>query len=128
HTVFEGEVCGAILALDIVRECPRIRRVCILIDNQAAIRVTQSVRGGQQPGRYLLDIFHRKIAALLRAKPHLSFKIVWSPGHEGVEGNEKADGEAKSAAEGSSTPLRRRIKEFDCALPRSSAALKAAYK
>ncbi|KAJ6630128.1 hypothetical protein B0H10DRAFT_1775098, partial [Mycena sp. CBHHK59/15] len=93
HTVFEGEVCGAILGLDIARECPRIRNVCILIDNQAAIHTL--ARGGRQPGRYLLDIFHRELDALLRSKPHLSFQIEWCLGHEGVDGNETVDGEAK---------------------------------
>ncbi|KAJ7099812.1 hypothetical protein C8R44DRAFT_747724 [Mycena epipterygia] len=65
---------------------------------QAATRAF--ARGGRQPDRYLLDIFHREIDTLLRAKQHLSIHIVWCLGNEGVEGNETVDGEAKKAVEG----------------------------
>ncbi|KAJ6497189.1 hypothetical protein C8R47DRAFT_972758, partial [Mycena vitilis] len=50
------------------------------------------------------------------------------PGAEGVEGNETVDTEAKKAAEGDSTGLKHRIREFDRDLPRNAAALKAARR
>jgi len=37
HTVYESEVVGATLALDILWEVPQLKRVTILLDNQAAI-------------------------------------------------------------------------------------------
>ncbi|KAK7015378.1 ribonuclease H-like domain-containing protein [Favolaschia claudopus] len=100
HTVFEGEVMGTILALDIIRNTPRIRSATILLDNQACIRALAANR--PQPGQYLIREFHCQLEALLRAKPRLEGKIhlQWVPGHNGVEGNELADQAAKEAAEG----------------------------
>lgn len=37
HTVFEAEVCGAILGLDLIRATPRATRATLFIDCQAAI-------------------------------------------------------------------------------------------
>ncbi|KAI0652767.1 hypothetical protein C8Q79DRAFT_873779, partial [Trametes meyenii] len=57
----------------------------------------------------------------------LRLRIVWVPGHQGIEGNEWADTEAKAAAEGDSTAL---PKSLTCLqdLPCSQSALKAQYK
>jgi hypothetical protein len=38
HTVFEAELIGLILGLDLIRSVPRLCSTTILIDNQAAIR------------------------------------------------------------------------------------------
>lgn len=62
HTVFEGEVIGAILALDIIRACPRATAATIMLDNQAAIRALSSGRG--KAGQYLLDLFHAELGSL----------------------------------------------------------------
>lgn len=126
HTVFEGEVVGTILALDIARSCRRVRNVVILLDNQAAIMALQSGRG--KSGRHLLDTFHHELDLLLRAKPHLHFHIAWVPGHEGVAGNEEVDAEAKRAAQGDSTSTHRKIPSLAHSLPKSAAALRAENK
>lgn len=126
HTVFEGEVVGIVLALDIIRQEPRIKKATILLDNQAAIKAVH--KQGPQPGQYLIHLFQSELDKLLTAKPHLSIHLAWIPGHSGVEGNEWADTEAKAAAEGNSTPLSRRIPALLHTLPRSVAALKAQHK
>lgn len=38
------------------------------------------------------------IDAIADEHPHLQIKIVWIPGHAEIEGNERADTEAKKAA------------------------------
>lgn len=126
HTVFEGEVVGLILALNIIRSIPRTRSVTILADNQVAI--TAPSKPKCQPGRYLLDTFNDELAKLKKTKPYLQVHITWIPGHENVDGNERADKAAKEAAEGDTTPLKRCILNLDKELPTSIAALKAMRK
>ncbi|KAK7012564.1 ribonuclease H-like domain-containing protein [Favolaschia claudopus] len=100
HTVFEAEVAGTLLALDLARSASRARKVVILLDNQACIRALANRR--PQPGMYLLTEFHRLLTALLKAKPrfHGNVHLAWVPGHSNVEGNELADEAAKQAAQG----------------------------
>lgn len=127
HTVFEGEVVGAILALDIVRACPRTRRATIKLDNhQAAIRALASGRG--EAGKYLLDLFHTELTSLQSARCSLRIHICWVPGHEGIEGNKRVDIEAKAAAEGNTTSLTHRSPTLSKDLPSSTSALKAGQK
>ncbi|KAI5891865.1 uncharacterized protein SCHCODRAFT_02472331, partial [Schizophyllum commune H4-8] len=126
HTVFEAEVVGTILALDIAREVKRMRRVVILLDNQAVIRAEPKWR--PQPGKYLVSAFHQSLVQVLRQKPHLDMHIAWIPGHMDVPGNEWADEEAKAAAAGSTTQLRHPPAALKATLPVSAAALKAAQK
>lgn len=55
HTVFEAEVTGTILALDIARATPRYQSLTVLLDNQAAIQALASNR--PQPGQYPIREF-----------------------------------------------------------------------
>jgi len=86
HTVFEGEILGAILALDIIRGSQRTTNVTVLLDNQAAIRSLQQRQ--PRPGQYLVEEFHARLDTLLKRNPHLNIRICWVPGHEGNKGNE----------------------------------------
>lgn len=94
HTVYEGEIVGMILAVELLRE--RMRRrgrarptMALGVDNQAAIRAT----GGFQskPGHYLIDIFHDDLRRLLPRNDDHKLIIRWSAGHIGIPGNEAAD-------------------------------------
>jgi ribonuclease HI len=62
HTVFEAEVCGAILALDIVTGTPPLTSVDVFMDCQPAITALSSPK--TQPGKYLLAAFHALLARL----------------------------------------------------------------
>ncbi|KAJ7691204.1 hypothetical protein B0H17DRAFT_935288, partial [Mycena rosella] len=90
HTVFESEVVGAILALDIVKGTPR------LTDCQPAIIALADPK--VQPGQYLLALFHLLLRRLLRTCPTLKVRMHWVPAHIGIAGNEAVDARAKEAA------------------------------
>ncbi|KAK6966522.1 hypothetical protein R3P38DRAFT_2590736 [Favolaschia claudopus] len=100
HTVFESEVCGAILALDIIADIPRLTDDC-----QPAIIALSSPK--PQPGQYLLSASHSILGRLQRTRRTLRI-----PAHVGIAGNELVDALAKEAAQGVSTPLKSRIKLF----------------
>ncbi|KAF7372611.1 hypothetical protein MVEN_00124100 [Mycena venus] len=124
HTIFESEVCGAILALDIIAGMPRLTDVDVFIDCQPAIAALASPKS--QPGQYLLAAFHAILAHLLHARRTLQIRIHWVPAHVGIVGNETVDACAKAAAQGASSPLATRIKLFESPLPTSRAAVIAA--
>jgi ribonuclease HI len=124
HTVFESEVCGAILALDIIASTPRLTDVDVFIDCQPAIAALTSPK--PQPGQYLLAAFHAILGRLLRARHTLQIRIHWVPAHVGIVGNETVDACAKAAARGVSSPLAKRITLFENPLPTSRAAVIAA--
>ncbi|KAK7007234.1 hypothetical protein R3P38DRAFT_3212925 [Favolaschia claudopus] len=123
HTVFESEVCGAILALDIIADIPRLTDVDIFRDCQPAIVALSSPK--PQPGQYLLAAFHAVLARILRTRRTLKIRLRWVPAHVGIAGNELVDSLAKEAAQGTTTPLRTRIILFESPLPTSRAAAAA---
>jgi ribonuclease HI len=119
NTIFEAEVCGAILALDIVAGTPRLTSVDVFMDCQPAIIALSSPK--TQPGKYLLAAFQALRARLCRARRTLKVRIHWVPGHVGIAGNEAVDACAKDATRGSSSPISSRIKLFESPLPISRA-------
>ncbi|KAJ7659008.1 hypothetical protein B0H17DRAFT_873695, partial [Mycena rosella] len=124
HTVFESEIVGTILALDIIKDTPRLTDVDIFTDCQPAIIALSDPKA--QPGQYLLATFHSLLLRLLRARPTLKVRMHWVPAHVGIAGNKCVDARAKQAAQGASSPLTLRIPLFDSPLPTSKAAAIAA--
>ena len=79
----------------------RNRTSCVLgADNQAAIQALQSelIRPGQHLAAEFVKLANQ--IAKHRGKRNYSLTIRWTAGHSGITWNEKADAEAKSAAEG----------------------------
>jgi ribonuclease HI len=113
HTVFEAEVCGAILALDIVTGTPRLTSVDVFMDCQPAITALNTSSPLSTPS---------SLARLCRVRRTLKVRIHWVPAHVGIAGNGAVDACAKDAAQGSSSPLFSLIKLFEAALPISRAA------
>ncbi|KAK6981398.1 hypothetical protein R3P38DRAFT_3234154 [Favolaschia claudopus] len=110
-----SEVCGAILALDIIADTPRLTDVDIFLDCQPALSAPSSPKS--QPGKYLLATFHAVLGRLLRTRRPLKVRLRWVPAHVGIAGNELVDSLAKEAAQGVSTALRTRIRLFESPLP-----------
>ncbi|KAF9065557.1 ribonuclease H-like domain-containing protein [Rhodocollybia butyracea] len=105
HTVFESELVGILLAIDIIRALPKRREACVLLDNQAAIQATKGDHVVAS-GRYLVEEIRKKLEKLMNEKgQEFRLTIQWVPGHVGVEGNKNADRLAKKASQGASTPL-----------------------
>ncbi|KAG1798638.1 uncharacterized protein HD556DRAFT_1212488, partial [Suillus plorans] len=105
HTVYEGEIVGMILAVELLKERTKRMRekptMALGVDNQAAIRATKGFQS--KPGHYLLDIFHDDLRRMLSRKDDRKLTIRWSAGHIGIPGNEEADEQAKRAARGESS-------------------------
>ena len=54
-------------------------------------------------GQYLVEAFHKQVAGVWHKHPGIEVMLRWTPGHGGIEGNERAYGEAKWAAKGQSS-------------------------
>jgi len=79
-----------------------IRSAIIYIDNQASITATMLMK--PSAGHNIFDTIHKSIMTLQKKHAGIKIKIKWVPGHKGVEGNEKADEEAKKAITDGSSP------------------------
>ncbi|KAI0308855.1 hypothetical protein OF83DRAFT_1072890, partial [Amylostereum chailletii] len=97
HTVYEAELVGIVLAVAALREEKATGTITIALDNEATIRATQDDEA--KSDSYLLDAIHQAIKTWEEESTEpIQVVIRWIPGHEGAEGNEAADIEAKRAA------------------------------
>ena len=126
HTVYEGEGIGAVLGTRLIKKEWGIRSACIYIDNQASITAMTLTK--PNPGHYIFDVFHNTIMALQKEHNGIKIKVKWVPGHKGVEGNERADEEAKKAITEGSSSLDDLPKFLRNKLPHSASAVKQAYR
>jgi len=67
-------------------------------DSQAAMHAIGHRRA--IPGQHLVEAFHEQVAAVWNKHPSIEIRVRWTPGHEGIQGNERVDREAKQAAKG----------------------------
>ncbi|KAG2029078.1 ribonuclease H-like domain-containing protein, partial [Suillus americanus] len=98
HTVYEGEIVGMILAVERLREEGGGGTMALRVDNQAAISTTNAFVS--KPGHYLMDILHDDLHKLIPMQDNHKLKVRWTPGHQGIFGNEAADEQAKLAMRG----------------------------
>jgi ribonuclease HI len=101
HTVHEAELVGMLLGIHLVDKTITEGSTCAIgVDNQATLLTLQSdLRSpGQHLARKILLIANRMQKRVGPSNYKLTFR--WTAGHEGIEGNEEVDGEAKKAAEG----------------------------
>ncbi|KIJ12629.1 hypothetical protein PAXINDRAFT_27773, partial [Paxillus involutus ATCC 200175] len=131
-TIYEAEAVGLTLAAQLLTISKDIEvPIEIYVDNQAAIKSGSKFE--TKPGHYLIDHFHRAINRL-RKKMKITrtdITVRWISGHDGVEGNERADEEAKKAAQDkANNSLRKRLPKYlrDGPLPISVSATKQDQK
>lgn len=103
HTVYEGELVGILLAVLIVKKVtPRAATVSINSDSQAAVMALRSYKKG--PAQHLVEEINRAVEEIkLQGENRTKFTLRWISGHDGSEGNEIADEEARKAAAGESS-------------------------
>jgi ribonuclease HI len=134
HTVYEAEIVALTLGLEALRQLNRdLPDPYVGLDNQAAIKALDNQN--PHPSHYLLDHAHN-LAQQIHAKQYnrthaterrdayiqgipwvpetnnsTSLEIHWTPGHADIHGNERADEEANTAAEGT-TSLRKHLPAY----------------
>ena len=124
HTIFEAELVGLILALQLIKTEKRGKVSCAIgTDSQAAVKALHSelTKPGQHLAAEFLAIANK--LALSRSGSTYSLTIRWTAGHVGIKGNEQADKEAKMAANGDTTQnealpkcIRKKIKQSTSAV------------
>lgn len=128
HTVFEAEAVGLILGAHLLAR-ERGTEARFGVDNTAVIK--SSRRPKARPGHYLLREFHMMVERQHRQREArgsgLDIEVVWTPGHEGIVGNELADQAAKTAAMGLSSRRRELPGILRKTLPLSISALRRAH-
>jgi len=100
HTVYEGELLGQLLAVDLLPDTPfpsLARTLRIFSDNTASV-IAHTRPNTASPGQHLRHLFRNSLTRFLTFNPLLKVDIHWCPGHKGIPGNEQADFLAKSAA------------------------------
>jgi hypothetical protein len=98
----------------------------IAADNQAAIQMTRREKAISV--QYLINALHRQIQGVTERRPGTRIVMRWVPGHEGVEGNERADEKAKRAARGESSEDRLIPIECSGNMPKSKAGKLQRFK
>ena len=103
HTVFESELVGLLLALQLLRRYLNARTALIALDNQAAIAALTN--RPSQLCQYIVNAIHDQLRTLRRSHPRMRVHIEWTLGHAKVLGNERADTLTRTAAAGIHSPL-----------------------
>jgi len=100
--------------------------IMIATDNQAVLRAYGTRK--PRPGSYLIEEAWKIHDSIVERWPNVRLKMLWTPGHEGIEGNEKADLEAKQEAEGEHRNRRINSIILENGLPRSKPATRQHLK
>jgi ribonuclease HI len=104
HTIYEAELVSILMGLHLIKteKCNKVK--CIInIDNQAALKAISSDL--TKPGQHIAAKILQLVKQLKQHRGNNRFGLTfrWLAGHLGFTGNEDADKEAKSAAEGKSS-------------------------
>jgi ribonuclease HI len=94
--VYTAEITAMQLALERLWNYQRYSSCCIYTDSQTAIKSIE--RPHRQSGQSIIKGLLDCIEEILYNRTHLQIEIAWIPGHFEIQGNERADMEAKKAA------------------------------
>lgn len=126
HTVYEAELTGLVLGTHLLLQEQRLTTVQIATDNQAAIKAIQQRK--PHAGHHLVQTLEKQLLQLQVKYRRLRIDLTWTPGHEGILGNEIADRAANKATCKQELAL---PEEYPTALqkllPSNTAALKQTY-
>jgi ribonuclease HI len=96
YNVYTAELAALQLAIEILRDYHERTEWRIFTDSQAAIKAINNPY--RQSGQAIINDFLDCIDDIKDKYPHLRIKIIWIPGHAMIDGNERADAEAKKVA------------------------------
>ncbi|EUC61565.1 reverse transcriptase from transposon X-element protein, putative [Rhizoctonia solani AG-3 Rhs1AP] len=97
HEVYEAEVIGLLLGLELLAREQGVREAAFFIDNQAVLRTLQA--GSTNNLGYLYEHLDEAIRMVRERNTGIKLEARWIPGHAGVVGNERVDDAAKQAAD-----------------------------
>ena len=115
---------GTLLGTKLISNEWGIWSAILYIDNRASILATQLTK--PTAGHYIFDTFHKFIETL-KKRHNIHVTVQWVPGHKGVEGNKRADEQAKKAIMEGSNDKRQLPKLLRKTLPHSRSAAKWAF-
>ncbi|KAF8750066.1 Reverse transcriptase (RNA-dependent DNA polymerase) [Rhizoctonia solani] len=104
--IYDAEMLGILLAFmkaKQIAENQGYRKIRIYCDNQAAVRSIADL--SRHPCQFASRVFVPAAKAFVEGHPERSIHITWTPGHNGVEGNETADRLANEGARATPTPI-----------------------
>ena len=126
HTVYESEGIGIQLGMCLALARGRDalpRDIDIHIDNQSIIRATELYR--PHAGYHIVEAIHHLADCIADLyEEDVSIRLIWTPGHEGIEGSELVDEQAKRAASGHVTNVDRIPTRLRVDLPENTSAIK----
>jgi ribonuclease HI len=102
HEVYEAEVLGLQLGLHLLEQERWVDNAVIFTDSQTALKTLNL--GKVEHIAYMFADMNSSLTRVLRKHPGIRIDTRWIPGHEGVEGNEKADEVARQVVETGSSP------------------------